>query len=135
MKSMVRLILILALWSAGCVARVITETTTFTASGAHDVEREFVLPGAVDLDSAQAAVVAVYARLMLPIEKSESKDGSRFRLINSKMVNLSNKDGLTYADCGEKEVEKWRETFAKDPDAFFVRESQPARLRIAAKSG
>ena len=102
-------ILVLALWLAGCAGPLLSETK-FIDPGVHDVQREFALPGAVDLDRAQAAVIAVYARLMLSVEALSTKDGPQFRLINGKMVNLSSADGLNYADCGERQEVKKRQT-------------------------
>ena len=95
----------------GCGGPLFYETTEtkFTDPEVYDVQREFDLPGAVDLDTAQAAVVAVYARLMLPIEEFQTKDGPQFRLINGKKVNLSPENGLKYADCGERQEVKKRD--------------------------
>ena len=132
---MLRLILVLAAWLAGCGGPVVPEVKfIFTDPGAHDVQREFVLPRDVDLDGAYTAVVAVYARLMVSIEESQTKDGPQFRLINGKMVNMSVADGLNYADCGERQEVKMREKlrwFWEGDDWEIVRS---AKAPVAART-
>ena len=53
---------------------------------------------------AQAAVVAVYARLMLDVNQLKTKDGPHFRLINAQDVRLSTEQVGEYADCGSKAI-------------------------------
>lgn len=93
---------VLAVWLAGCTGPAIK----FTGPGAHDVQREFVLPRDMDLDTAHTAVIAVYARLMVSVEESQTKEGPRFRLINGKRVNMSVAEGLNYVDCGERQEQE-----------------------------
>lgn len=70
----------------------------------HDVKREFAL--AADLDAAHAAVIAVYARLMLPVDQLETKDGPQFRLINAQTIDLKGQGD--YADCGVLRTERYK---------------------------
>lgn len=100
----------------------------------HDVKREFAF--AADLDAAHAAVIAVYARLMLPVDQLETKDGPRFRLINAQTLALTGQED--YADCGIlrtdifEKVLKCERFFLRWTDKLVSSTERPAQAQTMA---
>lgn len=113
------------------------QQTIRTPPSEHDVKREFVL--AADLDAAHAAVIAVYARLMLPVDQLETKDGPNFRLINAKTIALTERDKREdYADCGVlwtdtyKSVLKFEKLYFRFVDKLVSSTERPGQARTMA---
>lgn len=111
-------IALLLVTSIGCSTPTYPYSRQLAPPQETNPQNEFVLP--FGIDDVQAAVVSVYARLMLPVEALSTKDGANFRLINSNSVPLSHDLKKSLADCGREEVSEYKKGWRRGSDYKFV---------------
>lgn len=104
------LLLLLSILAWGCSASLIPQSYE-RSPAQYEVQREWTLPYV--LDDVHTAVVAVYARMMLPVEQMTTKDGPSFRLINAQRLAVSADQAREYADCGVRFTGWYREDYKR----------------------